>query len=390
MSSSSSGPARVLIAYVTAGAGHRRAAEALMQAVRACLPDVQVECHDVLTDAPGWFRHGYEWTYLFLVRHAPWVWKWSYGLLDREPAYRAVQPLRRWWNLLVVRRFVERLKAEPPDVIAVTHFLPADVCSAGKAAGWLRSRLVVVVTDYHPHRFWISTQPDIVVASVPESLRQLRHRGLDPSRTLMLGIPVGEAFGQPVDAVAVRARLQLEAGRLTVLVTSGGTTVGQFERVVEGLLALEASRPGRLQLLVICGQDAAAQRRLNLRAQASAMPMRVFGFIDYMADLMAASDVVVSKAGGLTISEALARGKPLVLYHIIPGQERMNAEYVSGHGAAVIAPHPPDVAEAVRRILDDPAYAAALHRSAQALSRPRAAQEIVTRAIAPLLNSHGQ
>ena len=117
------------------------------------------------------------------------------------------------------------------------------------------------------------------------------------------------------------------------------------------------------------------------------MPMRVFGFIDYMADLMAASDIVVSKAGGLTVSESLARGKPLVLYHIIPGQERMNAEYVARHGAAVIAPRPSDVARAVRQFAEHPAQAQALRDAARSLSRPRAAQEIVTRAIVPLLKS---
>lgn len=340
----------------------------------------------MLTDAPGWFRRGYEWTYLFLVRHASWVWKWSYRTLDHQAVYRWLHPLRRAWNLLIVRRFVARLRAAQPTVVVVTHFLPADICSAGKAAGWLRSRLVVVVTDYHPHWFWISSQPEIIVASVPESAAQLQRRGIAMSRIRVVGIPVGRAFAQPADRAALQRRFSLQEERLTVLVTSGGTTVGQFERVVEALRQLESGLPGRLQLLVVCGQDQAARRRLERVAQTSPMPLRVFGFIDYMADLMAASDVVVSKAGGLTVSESLARGKPLVLYHVIPGQERLNAEYVARHGAAVIAHRPAEVAQAVRRFAEDAAYAQAMHRAAQSLSRPWAAEEIVSQAIEPLLH----
>ena len=380
-------PPSIVIAYVTAGAGHRRAAEAVAYAVRVRHPEARVECHDVLDDAPAWFRRGYEWSYLFLVRHASWVWKWSYRLLDHYALYRWVQPLRRRWNVFIVRRFVQRLKAAQPDVIVVTHFLPADVCSAGKAAGWLHSRLVVVVTDYHPHWFWISAQPEVMVTSVPESAAVLRQRGVDQAKIRVLGIPVGEAFGQPVDCATLQARFHLQPQRVTALVTSGGTTIGQFERVVEALVSLESVLPGRLQLLVVCGQDEAARRRLAHQAETSPMPMQIFGFVDYMADLMAASNLVVSKAGGLTISESLARGKPLVLYHIIPGQERMNAEYVARHGAAVIAHRPADVAAAVRQFIEHPGYAEAMHQAAQALSRPQAAQEIVSQAIEPLLHA---
>ena len=116
-------------------------------------PDADVRCLDVLDYAPRWFRRGYSWFYLFLVRHLSWVWKASYWLLDQGLLYRGLQPFRRWWNVWVVRRFVRWLIAEPPDVVITTHFLSANVCSAGKRAGWLKSALVVVVTDFHPHQF---------------------------------------------------------------------------------------------------------------------------------------------------------------------------------------------------------------------------------------------
>lgn len=376
---------RILITYVTAGAGHRRAAEAIAQALSRRAPDADVRCVDLLDYAPGRFRAFYAWSYLFLVRRLAWLWRISYRLLDWDPVYRCVQPLRRAWNLFIVRRFIRELRMRPPDLVVATHFLPADVCSAGRAAGWLRAPLIVVVTDLYPHRFWISTDADLMVTATDAGLTVLTQSGVTSDRIRVVGIPVGAAFEAPVDRTALRRRFGLQPTRRTVLVTSGGTTVGQFERVVEALLSLEPVRPGALQLLVVCGEDEPTRARLSRRAASSTMPMRVFGFVDYMADLMGASDLVVTKGGGLTISEALGRGLPLVLYHIIPGQEQMNASYVEQHGAGIIARRPSDVAQAVRRFLDDPGLAESIRQAAQVLGRPDAADVIVTKAILPLL-----
>lgn len=342
----------------------------------------------MLTYAPGRFRIFYAWSYLLLVRHLSWIWQVSYHLLDTAPIYRLVQPLRRWWNLRITRRFIRFLKDTPPDVVITAHFLPADVCSAGKRAGWLTAQLVVVVTDLYPHRFWVSSEADATVVSTAQGAAVLQARGISQARIHVLGIPINHAFHQPVDREQLRQRFQLQPRRMTLLVTSGGTTVGRFEQVVELLLTLEAATPGRLQLLIVCGQDEAARVRLIQRAQASAMPMHVFGFIDYMAQLMGVSDLVVAKAGGLTISEALGRGLPLVLYHVIPGQERMNARFVCAQGAGLMAQRPQDVADLVRQLLGDPKRLAAMRAAAERISAPDAAIQIVSRVIRPLLLQH--
>lgn len=380
-------PIRVLVTYATAGAGHRRAAEAIAQAVRAQQPSADVQCVDVLDYTPPGFREAYARTYFFLVRYLSWVWRISYALLDHDLVYRCVQPLRRCWNLWIARRFVTLLNAQPPDAVIATHFLAADVCSAGKLVGWFRGALVVVVTDLHPHWFWVSQEPDAIVVAAEESRALLQRRGIAPARIYVIGIPVGEPFGTTEDPAALRRRWDLAPERLTVLVTSGGTTVGRFEQVVHDLLALEVVVPGRLQLLVVCGDDTGTQQRLTEVARRSPMPVRVFGFVDYMAQLMAVSDLIVAKAGGLTVSEALARGVPLILYHIIPGQEQMNAHFVVRQGAGVIAESPHHVAEMVRQLVTDASRLEAMRQSARRLGRPNAAREIVARVVQPLLQS---
>lgn len=373
--------------YTTAGAGHRRAAEAIAQAVRAHHPQAECSCVDVLHHTPRWFRAFYSWSYLFLVQRAPQIWRVSYHYLDWAPGYRVVQPLRRRWNLWVSRRFVAWLKASQPDVVVATHFLPADVCSAGKAAGWLAASLVVVITDLYPHRFWISREPDAMVVATPESATVLTQRGISSDRIHVLGIPIGSGFARSYERGDLERAFGLLPHRRTILVTSGSTTVGPFDRVVRALANLEETWPNRIQLLIICGDNAAAVDRLQQLARHRAMPMRVFGFIDTMPQAMAASDLIVAKAGGLTVMEALGGGVPLILYHVIPGQERLNAEYVSRHGAARIAQRPPDVAGLVRHLVEEPERLAAMRTAAQGLSRPNAAEDIVTHVIRPLLRA---
>ena len=373
--------------YVTAGTGHRRAAEAVAQAAAARWPDARVECVDALTYAPGWFQRGYGLTYLFLVQYCSWIWRFTYACSDFGPAYQCMQPLRRWWNLIIARRFVHWLRTQPPDLIVATHFLPADVCAAGRRDGWLRAPVVVVVTDIYPHRFWLAKDADMTAVATATSQQICEMRGLSRERLRVVGIPIGSAFSQPVDRSAVQRRLGCSPQRSTVLVGSGGTTVGRFEAVVEALIGLEHVLPGQLQLLVVCGEDEGTRRRLSGRARTSPMPLHAFGFIENMAELMGVSDLIISKAGGLMVMEALGRGVPLILYHVIPGQERLNACYVEDAGAGRIAHGPRDVARCVRALMEDPARLQATREAAARLARPDAAQRLVAEVLEPLLRS---
>ena len=375
----------ILVTYVTAGAGHRRAAEAIAHALKRAYPRADIACVDVLDDTPRWFRRGYASTYLLLVRRLSLLWKSCYALLDHPIGYYLVQPIRRSWNLFIAQAFVRRVQRTPPDLIIATHFLPADLCSAGTQAGWLRVPFVVMVTDWHPHRLWLYPNAERTVVASQESRAVCEARGLAPSRLAVCGIPIDINFGAAKDRATLQQQFHLPSRRLTVLVTSGGTTVGHFEGVVNALLALEQGYPNIMELLVVCGDDVRIQQRLTQQAQTSAMPMRVFGFVSYMAELMRLSDLIVAKAGGLTISEALALGVPLIFYHVIPGQEQMNAQYVVRHGAALMAPTASTLTHAVERCLNEPGVLDTMQAAAKHLGRPRAAEEIVSRVIAPLL-----
>ena len=329
----------------------------------------------------------YPGTYYFLVRHLARIWGSGFEWFDSKPVYQLIQPLRRTWNLTLGQSFIRWLKRQSFDLVVATHFLPADVCGAGKQRGWFKTRLVVVITDLHPHRFWLAPEADAFVVATEATAAECQQRGIPRERLHVLGIPTARGFSLPVDRPALLRRFGLDATRLTLLVTSGGTTVGPFNRVVEALLRLEDALPGRVQLVVVCGENARAAARLERRVRTSPMPVKVFGFVDNMPELMGSSDLVIAKAGGMTVTEALNEGLPLILYHAIPGQEWFNAQYVSGHGAAIIARGPRAVTAAVRKFVERPEPFVAMRNAARALSHPDAAEAIASQVIQPLLQS---
>jgi processive 1,2-diacylglycerol beta-glucosyltransferase len=370
---------------VTAGAGHRRAAEALAECLRVRHPSQPVACEDWLARAPGWLRHTYPGTYRQLVQYGPRLWAGAYAALDTPAGYRATQPLRHAWNMATARRWVRWIVQTQPPVAAVTHFFPADVLAALRRQGRWRGRLIVVVTDLHPHRFWLSPGADAIVVANEAAKQTCVQAGCDPERVRVIGIPVGGLFAPPGDRAAVRRALGLDPDRGTVLLAGGGMGVGPIAQVAEGLSRIAGTIPWGLQVIVVCGENAALAERLRRATAGGPIPVHVHGFTNQMAAMMQASDLLVTKPGGLTVMEALAVGVPMVLCGGIPGQEQGNADYLLTHGAAVQAADAAGAVEAVRGLLQDSTRLEALRQRTASLSRPGAADAIVDHVITPLL-----
>ena len=370
---------KIIISYVTAGTGHRRAAEAIADAARQSLPGAEVACVDLLTHAPWWVRWAYPTFYRLLVGYLPWCWALGYDALDHPWVFRACQPLRRCWNALMAGRFLRWVRSRQPDVVIATHFFPAEVLGAAHQAGRLSSRVIVVITDLFPHRLWLVPGADAVAVGSHETKALCQQRGVREDRLHVVGIPIGPGFGPSADRSLIASQLKLDPRRRTVLMVSGGMGLGPLHDLVRRVVALEATRPGQLQLLVVCGQNTRLMHQLQEVGAASAMPLRLFGFVDtsIMRELMGASDLLVTKGGGITIMEALATGLPMVFHGVIPGQEQFNAEYVVAGGAGVMTRRRDDVVGIILRVLDEPRQLEVMRAHAVALSKPQAAQQLI-------------
>ena len=368
---------RILVAYATAGSGHRRAAEALADAARQRMPEASVACVDVLAYCPRWLRWWYPRVYEWLVRATPTLWAVGYYTVDHPWIFRALQLVRRRWNLLVTARFLRWVQAFQPDVVLTTHFLPTDVLAAARRDGRLAAPLTVVITDLFPHRLWLAREADHFVVGSAWSKQLCEARGIPGERIDVFGIPVGARFTRGEDRLQTLQQVGLDPSRRTLLLASGGMGVGPMAPVARRLVSLEAQRPGQLQVIVVCGDNQKLATQLTQEMADAAMPARILGFVETMPELMRACELLITKPGGLTMTEASALGVPMVLYGAIPGQEQFNAAYAVEHGAAIATRSVEEMLATVLELLDHPERLHAMRQRALAMGRPHAASEII-------------
>lgn len=335
-----------------------------------------VEHIDALDYTSKFFRKIYNDAYLALVRRAPGVIGWLYQRLDRPWQHPSRRLALDRLNTGPMIRLLEQLQ---PDLCLSTHFLPAEIISWLKAKRKFRARHAVVITDFDIHALWLCQNVDRYYVATEEAAEYLKRIGVPADALRVAGIPVDPSFAEVKMPEKIREPLGLDPNRMTLLVAGGGYAVGPLERLVADLLALD--RPW--QIVAVAGRATAIRSRLEGLATRAAKigswpRLHVLGFTTEMDRWMAAADLLIGKAGGLTVSEALACGLPMAIVGVLPGpQEDRNADFLLEQGAAIRCHNLPTAAWKIARLLDDAARLASMRSAALHLGRPRAASEIV-------------
>jgi processive 1,2-diacylglycerol beta-glucosyltransferase len=368
-----------LLLSTTSGAGHVRAAQALEKAF-ASRGDCVVEHIDALQYVSRLFQRVYDKAYISMVRHAPQLMGVLYDRTDQP----WLHPRRRLaLDRLNTGPMIRMLKRLQPDLCVATHFLPAEIIAWLIAKKKLRARNAIVVTDYDVHAMWLCRTVDRYYVAIDEAAEYLAHIDVPREKLRVTGIPIDPLFATPVNRSDARKQLELDAAAPIILISAGGYGIGPVEQLVKDLLALD--RPW--QIAAIAGKSEKTRKRLEELAKAagklsSGSPkLCPVGFTTEMDKYMAAADLMVGKAGGLTTSEALARGLPMALIEPIPGQEERNADHLLEAGAAIRCNNLPAAAWKIAALLDDSARFARMREAAQTLGRPGAAAAIAEDAL---------
>lgn len=366
---------RILILSASVGAGHLRAAQAVELAAKELLPDSLIENVDVLTQTNAAFRRVYGKAYLDFVNKAPHALGYFYDLMDRpsksgkqrtDQMVLAVEKL----NLRPLSKFLCDGKW---DLVINTHFLPAKIIADLRRDGRCDVPQVTVTTDFETHRLWMNQPCEHYFTATEEGARYLASFGVPASDISPVGIPIDPVFAVTKDRGALLQKHGLAGDRPIVLQLAGGFGVGPIARIHETLLGVETP----IELIVVCGKNEAVKSELEHIECPSRHRRHVLGFTKEMDELMAVADLVVSKPGGLTTSEALARGAAMVIVNPIPGQESRNSDFLLEHGAAIKANNIATLGYKVSKLLREPERLQQLRANAAALGRPRAAYEVV-------------
>jgi len=360
----------VLVLSASAGAGHLIAAEGLRQAFQDFAPDMPVRVLDVLDQSNPLFRRLYGRGYLALIRRMPALMGALYEAMDGSPRFadRAFRSFQ-WLNLRPAVRWICRHR---PRLILNTHFLPAEIVARLRRLGRLTAPQATLVTDFETHRAWLQDPTDRYYVATDLAAAALLRLGVLAERILVTGIPVRRGFRELLDQAAARRKLGLEPERPVVLMLCGAFGIGPSDEILRELLEL----PREVQIAAIAGRNERLVAQLE-RIGGGDARLRVVGFSDQMHDWMRAADVGISKAGGLTVTEALVCRLPLVIVRPIPGIESRNSDYLLEQGAAIKVNSVRLLGHRLHQMLADPVCLTRLREGAARIARPDAARTIV-------------
>lgn len=365
--------AKIALFSVSAGAGHVRAAQALQAAAEKWYPDVETVHVDLMDLVPKLFRKVYADTYIKIVERHPAVWGYLYDRADQEKSDSTLNRLRIAVERLNTQKLKKVVRDLNPDHIICTHFLPAQLLSRKAAQGVFRMPVWVQVTDFDLHALWVYEHMRGYFAANDEVAWRMADRGVPQDTIHVTGIPIMPVFGETLSRIECARELGLDPERKTLLMMSGGAGIGGIEILAERLLELK----GDFQLVALAGRN---ERLLeDLRRLADRYRGRLFplGFTRTIERVMAAGDLAITKPGGLTTSECLAVGLPMIVISPIPGQEERNADFLLENGAALKACGPSALAYRVEKLFHEPVCLQSLRENALRLGRPDAARAVL-------------
>ncbi|BAU27082.1 processive 1,2-diacylglycerol beta-glucosyltransferase [Aneurinibacillus soli] len=330
------------------GDGHLQAAHAIQESARLHIPEVETLLVDFMECVHPYFHSIGRSIFIEGVKNFPSI----YGYI-----YRKTRPVNRFslfmkpFNHLGIWRMIRLLQETQPSIVVSTFPLAACMISKVKELGLTSADAVTVITDHTDHSSWIHPYTDrYIVGSefVRTSLNQLE---VEDEKIRVTGIPVRPEFCKTYNRNALRDKFNLDRERPTVLIMGGG-----FGIIGEGLSKLLSSElvSQSLQIIVVCGHNEKLRQELERYQTVSKHVLLVTGYVNYIHELMALSDFMITKPGGVTTAEAIAMELPMLLYKPLPGQEQDNAQFLINSGVALYAEQEADLHRYLTQMLESP------------------------------------
>lgn len=360
---------RVLLLYISVNSGHQKAALAIEKALNLLDPEVEILNVNSFNYTNPLVEKVINRTYLSVIKNRPEVWEYLY---DNPKVFRSLGKLRDLIHRFNSGKLKTLLDEFKPDVIACTQAFPCGMIADYKASFGLDLPLIGVLTDCYPHSYWFFDSVDYYIVNSETATSKLVEHGIPREKIKIYGIPIDSKFADNVDSDAVRKKLGLDVKKPTVLIMGGGQGLGPIAELVNELSRI--SRP--LQMIVIAGSNKRLFDWLERRRHSLKIKTVVYGFTNEIDELMSVSTLMVTKPGGLTISEALSKQLPIIILNPIPGQEAKNAEYLLNEGAAVKADNAADAALLTDMLLGHRSKLEQMRGNAQRIAKPSSSVDI--------------
>lgn len=348
---------KIFIIYASAGSGHKKFAESVFETASDRFGP-GVRCFDILDYSSDFFKFLYSKGYIILISKLQWLWAIFFFLSDTSWLGWLNTDSRSLLNRYFCKNFLQHLTQEQPDVIISTHFLVNELVSFLRERGVITTRLISLVTDFGVHNFWVAKNVDVYAVASEQTRSILLSKGVNPAKIHVTGLPTRKQFQKPMDAAALKVKFGLKPDAMTVLILTGGIGIGPIYEIVSRL-------GGEVNCIVVCGANKQLYQQLQNLGHKRLV---VFGWIDFVEEVMKVSDIVITKPGGSTIAECLLMRLPMIFFSIIPGQEYTNARILSGSGAGLTILSPRHICEKTLFFKRNPQEIAAIREKIQDLS----------------------
>ncbi len=364
---------KIIVLYSTGGMGHKKAAEAIVEELNLRHDGFEFKAIDSLEYGNSLYKYIYKDMYVYLMTKGKKLWGFLYRLTNLPFVDKIIRPVREYAETKSIEGLVNALIEENPDAVVATHFNLPNIARFLKRKKAFKGKLYTVVTDYGPHSFWMSEYIDRYFVGSNSAKEEFIKRGVPEEKLFVTGIPSSRVFSKEFDVEALKKKYEIIEGRKTVFLLSGGFGVGPLEEMLHAL----NDCTGSIQSIVVCGHNDKFYQKIDRQRDEFKYPVILFGFTDKVAELMAISDLIITKAGGISTTEALNARLPMILYASVPGQETWNEEMLLQNHAALKAEKVNDIPGMVDSILTSARVRESLAEGIKKLRKPDAAKRIV-------------
>ena len=360
---------RILLLYISVNSGHQKAALALERALRLLDTEVEILNINSFNYTNPLVERVINRTYLGVIKNRPEVWEYLY---DNPKVFRSLRKLRDLIHRLNSGKLKALLDDFKPDVIVCTQAFPCGMMADMKASYNLDIPLIGVLTDCYPHSYWFFENVDYYIVNSETAAARMIEHGVAKERIRIYGIPIDPKFTGEVDKESVVRKLGLDPKLPAVLIMGGGQGLGPIAELVTALNRI--SLP--IQVITVTGSNKKLFDWLERRRRSFRMKTTVLGFATNVDELMSVSSLIITKPGGLTISESLSKGLPIVILNPIPGQEAKNTEFLVKEGVAVKARTASDAALLTEGLMSQRSKLEHMRLNAARLAKPNASVDI--------------
>ncbi|HXH51091.1 MAG TPA: glycosyltransferase [Terriglobia bacterium] len=360
---------RIAILTLGVGTGHLRASQAIHQALHDGADDIEARTIDLLDFAEPWFLRSYVYPYWLTLRRAPSVWRKVFEIRQRGRIKKAIPD---WLLRRGFRPVLARLQASRPHLVIATERGAARLAALGRREGWFDAPILAAQTDFCSVPSWAGNEIDVHCVGSEEAKGQMISWGVSANRIVNCGVPIDPAFALSFDRAELRRAFGLHPKRPVVLVMGGGIKPAPLDTIIQSLEM--CNHP--VQVLALTARHGSMRQRLEAMRGKLALDLHVFGWSGSIPELMASADLLITRPGGLTTSEAMASGLPMILAFPVAGMEEQNLKFLADRNVGIVASGPEEIPSLVSGLLDDPKLLEALSARGQEMSRPDSAHGV--------------